>query len=315
MNALAPAWLAAWCLLAAVPAGATALLLLHALTGGRWGDALAEALRPAARAMPLVALLFLPLLFDLAALYPWAAGEARPDLPPDVAAAWLNPAGFTLRAVAILLLWSLLGWLAASPRLRPALAAPALAVHSVAACIAGFDWLMSRDPDFHATAFGAAFAVSQLLAALAWCAFAAAPKLRPDERSDLGKLLLGVLAGFAYLWFMIFLVAWSGNLPAKAAWFLARIEGPWLGILLALLAGGLLLPLGLLFTDAGRRAAGALRPAGVLVLAGLGLLQLWLVRPEPAIAALPWLVLPLAAFCAVAMIRQRLGRAPARGAV
>ena len=283
MSGLAPAWLAAWCLLAAVPAGATALLLLHALTGGRWGDALAEALRTAARAMPLVALLFLPLLFDLAALYPWVAGEARSDLQPDVAAAWLNPAGFTLRAVAILVLWSLLGWLAASPRLRPALAAPALAApalaaHAIAACIAGFDWLMSRDPDFHATAFGAAFAVSQLLAALAWCAFAAAPKLRPDERSDLAKLLLGVLAGSAYLWFMIFLVAWSGNLPAKAAWFLARIDGAWLGILLALLAGGLLLPLGLLFTDAGRRAAGALRPAGALVLAGLGLLQLWLVR-------------------------------------
>ncbi|MEQ8349601.1 MAG: hypothetical protein RIB84_26510 [Sneathiellaceae bacterium] len=307
--ALAPAWLAAWCALSGIPMGAAALLLIHRLTGGDWGRDLAPVLRPAARAMPLLALLFLPLLLDLPSLYPWAAGAA---VPPDVAALWLNGPGFTLRALAILALWSGLSWLATTPDLRPGAAAALLCLYAVTACMAGIDWLMSRDPAFHSTAFGAAFASGQVLTGLAWAAAAAGGALAGPVRQDLARLLFGVLPAFAYLWFMQALVTWSGNLPEKSAWFADRLAWPWQGVLLASVLAGLAAPLALLLTRRGRRSGPALRVAGALALAGMALLSLWQVRPElPAFGAVPVLLL-LACAAAVAVAARRAGmRMPA----
>ena len=50
--------------------GALALLMIHQLTGGAWGYDLRPGLLAAARVLPLLALLALPLLFGVNALYP-----------------------------------------------------------------------------------------------------------------------------------------------------------------------------------------------------------------------------------------------------
>ena len=61
MHALARGWLLAWLTWSAVPVGSLVLILIHRVTGGRWGEALAPALRPAAALVPLAALAFLGL--------------------------------------------------------------------------------------------------------------------------------------------------------------------------------------------------------------------------------------------------------------
>ena len=68
-------WLIAFVFVSGIPIGSLVLLLIHRLTGGRWGTALAPVLMPAASMVPLVALVFLPLAFGLSAPYRWASDD------------------------------------------------------------------------------------------------------------------------------------------------------------------------------------------------------------------------------------------------
>jgi hypothetical protein len=52
--------------------GCLAIVMLHHLTGGAWGLVIRRLLESAAMTLPLMALLFVPLLFGLHDLYSWA---------------------------------------------------------------------------------------------------------------------------------------------------------------------------------------------------------------------------------------------------
>src|SRR5215471_12358391 len=52
--------------------GCLAITMLHHLSGGAWGLVIRRLLESAAMTLPLMALLFVPLLFGLRDLYPWA---------------------------------------------------------------------------------------------------------------------------------------------------------------------------------------------------------------------------------------------------
>ena len=52
-------------------AGSLALLMLHRQLGGAWGFLLRRPLEPAAMTIPLMAVLFIPILVDLDRIYPW----------------------------------------------------------------------------------------------------------------------------------------------------------------------------------------------------------------------------------------------------
>ena len=56
--------------------GSLALLMLHHLTGGTWGFVIRRTLLAATRTLPLMALLFLPLLLGLSQNYPWAQEQS-----------------------------------------------------------------------------------------------------------------------------------------------------------------------------------------------------------------------------------------------
>ena len=56
--------------------GAMAILMIYHITGGAWGAVIRRPLESATRTFPLLAVLFLPLLFGLTSLYEWA----RPEL-------------------------------------------------------------------------------------------------------------------------------------------------------------------------------------------------------------------------------------------
>ena len=62
MSELLRSYLFVWIFLLAISLGSLANLMVHALTGGRWGEPVRPAWIAAARLMPLVAVLFLPIL-------------------------------------------------------------------------------------------------------------------------------------------------------------------------------------------------------------------------------------------------------------
>lgn len=271
----AQGWLTAFVFWSGVPIGSVVLLLTHRLTGGSWGETLAPVLVPAASLMPLAALAFLPAAAGVTAIFPWAYDPA--SLPTGVGA-YLNGPGFVLRSGVALAGWSILAVLLIQGRCPKLGAALGLAFHGIMVSLVAVDWILSVDPPFTSSAFGAGIAVQQILSALA-AAAVFAPERSDRGARDLAGLTITALLGVVYIDFMSFVVAWYGNLPDKAEWYVRRGAGPWAWIIGAAFLFGALIPFALLLSGRARVSRPALRAVGVLVFTGIGLHVAWLLLP------------------------------------
>lgn len=270
-------WLLAFAAWSSVPIGSMTLLLIHRLAGGAWGEAITPVLRPAAAMMPLVGLAFLPVVLTLPAIYPWAADPHA--AAADVARLYLNAPSYVIRAAIAFVGWSFFAVVLAAGAGGRLFAALGLAFHGFVISLVAVDWYLSIEPRYTATAFAAMIAVQQILAALAFAAAIRPPGLQDRVAGDLGGLVIASLLGVVYLEFMTFVIAWYGDLPDKAAWYLKRGIPGWTGTIVAALLIGALVPFGMLLRRAVRRSPGGLRTAGLLVLVGTYLHTAWLIGP------------------------------------
>ncbi|RIK46170.1 MAG: hypothetical protein DCC57_15765 [Chloroflexi bacterium] len=146
--------------------GCLALVMLHHLAGGRWSARIRRIMETGALTLLPMALLFLPLLLGLAALYPWAdPGWMQHDEIVQQKAAYLNVPFFIARAVVYFAVWATLAWLlhrwslaqdrgdpAATARMRR-LSAAGMILYMLTATFAGYDWLMSLEPEWFSSAY------------------------------------------------------------------------------------------------------------------------------------------------------------------
>ena len=281
-------WLVAFAIFSSIPIGSMTWLLIHRLTGGEWGFAAAPVLRPAAAMTPLLIVAFVPVLAGLHQIYPWAADPAA--IPADVAHWYLNGPSFLMRSLIALVGWSFLAVMFAAGLGSRLLAGLGLAFFGLTISLIAVDWYLSLEPHYVATTFAAMIAIQQLLAALAVVTLIGSPAIEGKVAADLGGLLIATLLGVVYLEFMTFVVAWYGDLPEKAAWFLKRAGSGWISVLITALAAGAALPFGMLLMQRIRRSRQGLRIASVLILLGTELHFVWLLVPAfddqvPVVAA------------------------------
>jgi hypothetical protein len=308
------AYLGAYIFWIGIPMGCLALLMLHHLVGGRWGFMIQRVLEAAIQTLPLMALLFIPLLFGLSDLYPWARTEvvaADPLLQQK--AAYLNIPFFIARSVAYFAVWIVLGRLLVTWSLQQdrtadgaltlrlqRLSGPGLVLYGLTVTFAAIDWMMSLEPKWYSTIFGMIFMVSFGLAALALAILATrflesqkplAQVISPDRWHDLGNLLLALVMFWAYLQFSQFLLIWSENLAEEIPWYLHRIGGGWEWIALALILFLFALPFILLLSRTTKRSARMLSQVAAAILFMHWLDILWIVAPSfyPARFHLHWM--------------------------
>jgi hypothetical protein len=274
----AAGWLIGFVFIASVPLGSLGLLLIHRLTGGQWGEALRPVLEPAMLCIPLLAILFVPVLIALPVLYPWVHGS---DVKPDVAAFYLNDGAFIARSVVALLGWSVLAL--ALPRIGgrigTLLAAGGLIFHALAMSLIAVDWILSAEPAFISTSFGASAIFAQLLAALAFAALAGPRSFDPQAVRDLGGLMLAVTLGLTYIDFMAVLVIWYSDLPHKVDFLVRRTGDPWKWVAVAFFVLGAVIPILSLLLSRVRASITALRAVAISSLAGIALYTAWLLAP------------------------------------
>ncbi len=281
-------YLVAWVFWTALTLGCLAILMLHHLTRGAWGLMIRRPVEAASRTLPLLSLLFLPLLLGLGEIYSWARPEASEDPLIQHKAAYLNPFAFALRSLAFLAIWTLFAWAlnrlsrrqdeTADPglfRRLQAVAAPGLVVFCLLSTFAAIDWLMSLDPHWYSSIFGVYFITGEGVAGFAFVSIVAlylsqrAPLegvLRPQHFHDYGKLLLAFVMLWSYMAVSQLLIIWSGNLPEETPWYLHRVEGGWKWVSIALILFNFLLPFLLLLSRDLKRNARALAVVAVLVL-------------------------------------------------
>ena len=263
------AWLAATVAWSGWPLGSIALLLIHALTGGRWGDALAPALRTGITTLPLLLPLMAPVVLTLPQLYPWAQPGAH--LPNQF---YLNVPFFTGRGVLYVVVWLGLGALALRGRTLDRIAPPGLILLALTMTFAAIDLTMSLDPRFSSSIYGMLAGSGVVLLALSLAVAVAGATVEPAALPDLGKLLLALVVLWTYLDFMQLLIVWQSDLVSEAPWYRVRMHGAW-GVAMAVIAAGhFALPFGiLLFPRMQRDRRVLVGVAGLLV--AMEMLRTW----------------------------------------
>ena len=274
--------------------GSLAVLMVHLLTGGAWGDSLRPSLLAASRTLPLQAVLVLPILFGSHLLYPWARPDvlARDSLLREQG--WyLAPTLFVIRTIVYFVLWlglcRMMGrWLDSPARADalPRLAAAGLILYALSTLGAATDWVMSLLPHWHSSTFGMMVATGWMLAGAALAVLRAvgvqdstathASYLLPD----LGNLLLMFVLAWSYLAFMQYLTIWIADFPMETAWYIPRTLTSWRVLAWLLIVFHFAVPFAVLLSRRAKRSTSWLGwIAAMLLLANLAD-ALWLVIPN-----------------------------------
>ena len=294
--------------------GSLAILMLHQMVGGAWGFVICRTLESATRTLPLMGLLFVPLLFGMHHVYVWARPEAvAADELLQHKSPYLNFPFFATRAAIYFTIWIGIAYFmnkwsaeldrAAEPSLvrrLQRLSGPGLLLYGLTVSFAFVDWVMSLEPHWFSTVYGVMFMIGQALGALAFAIVVTALLVKrkplsdvvaPSHFHDLGNLLLAFVMLWAYIAFSQYLIIWSGNLPEEIPWYLQRSSGGWQWVALLLFLFHFCLPfLVLLSRGAKRRVRILMTVAATLTV--MRLVELfWLVAPafHPAGFRLHWM--------------------------
>jgi hypothetical protein len=289
-----------------IPLGCLAIVMLHHLVGGRWGLMIRRLLETGAMTLPLMALLFVPLLFGLSQLYSWTDPEtvAGSELLQHKSV-YLNVPFFLGRTVLYFFVWIAMAYFlsrwsleqdrtaqpALTTRLRR-LSAFGLILYVLTATFAAYDWLMSLEPEWFSSIYGLLFIVGQALATLAFAVIVL--MLSPNRQAlarvmsgsawanqlnDLGNLMLGFVMIWAYISFSQFLIIWSANIPEEAVWYYHRSQGGWQWVGLALILFHFALPFLLLLSRRAKRQGQLLTGLAVFMICMRLVDLFWLVVP------------------------------------
>lgn len=271
--------------------GSLALVMVHVLSGGAWGELLRQPLLAAARTLPLQALLAIPILAGLPALYPWARPDASAHDPMLREQSWyLAPTFFAVRTVIYFVLWIGFLWLIGASaregrtRALPRIASGGLIVYALSSLFAATDWAMSLLPHWHSSTFGLMVATGWMLAAAALamvCALLWIPAraATADLLHDLGNLLLMFVLAWSYLAFMQYLTVWIADLPAETAWYIPRTLSSWRALALFLIAFHFAVPFAVLLSRRAKRRTSWLAGIAALLLIAHLADAFWLVIP------------------------------------
>lgn len=268
-DVFASAWLAGFSVWVGWPLGSLALLLVHRLTGGRWGEALAPDLLGGVRALWLLLPLALPLLLTTRGLHPGGFYLALPFL--------------AVRAVLYLVAWLGLGALVLRASARGAipggLAAAGLMVLAVTMTFASIDLTMSLQPDIDFSAYGLVAIAGAAALAVAVAVLAGANAIPPAALGTVGALLLGAALLWGYLDYVQFLITAESDLPTDAPWYARRLAGGWLWVAAAVSALHLVIPVLTLMSRRMRRSVPVLTALAALLIVGTVLRGWWVVLP------------------------------------
>jgi len=251
--------------------GCLALLMVQYLSGGLWGLVIRRALESASKCLPLMFVLFLPILAFRTHLYAWMTNPALTERN-----GWyLNTPGWIVRWLVYFAIWIGLELILnkrggtqdrplAGPRPHfQGLSGLGLVLYAMTVSFAAVDWVMSLDPTWGSTIYGLIFIAGQGLSALAFNVIMLtvftryrpySEIIKPMQFHDIGKLMLAFVMLFAYFSFSQWLIIWAGNLPEEIGWYLHRIRGGWGVVALIIILFHFALPFALLLSRERKRA-------------------------------------------------------------
>ncbi|MGZ3785850.1 MAG: hypothetical protein ACXWR0_15160 [Bdellovibrio sp.] len=229
--------------------GAFELMLIHNLTGGKWGEYSFKQIQAASTLFPLLALMILPILLGAHFIYKWTDltyMNSTKELAHKLSV--LNIPFFVARTSLYFIIWiALQRWVSKIAFLfysgqeglkknLSVLSGWACIIIFVTVSYASFDWGMSLDPHWYSTMYGVTFNIESMLSALAFVVFSSVRhtsdladlKKQNSIFRDFGNLLLTFVMMWAYVVFSQYLIIWSGQIPEELTWYRARMQTAWI---------------------------------------------------------------------------------------
>ncbi len=269
--------------------GCLGILLLHHTVGGKWGMMIRRMCEAGARTLPYMIILLIPVLLNLPTLYPWARPEAAHDANLVAKSAYLNIPGVIARSVFYFAVWALYAYLMSkwsseqdrtgeerfANKMRR-VSAPGLVVFTFVTTFAFIDWIMSLEPHWFSTVYGAMFLIGQMLESFSFMILLVLvlsqmspikDYLTKQHLHDLGNMMFTWMILWAYLSFSQFIIIWSGNLPEEIPWYLRRLKGGWGWVALTIVVFNFFTPFALLLLRSVKRDAGRLFKVCVMMIA------------------------------------------------
>lgn len=287
--------------------GSLALLFLVHLAGGSWGALIVRPLEAAASAVPLFALLFVPIILGMGRLYPWTDAAYVASQPTvEAKTLYLNTAFFIVRAVVIFGIFTLgaLLYRNLSKRQDAQAAGPDaertgyrmknlsglwFVVYVLTMTFAAFDWAMSLTPTWFSGIYPGIIMAGQVVSALALMILVMVnlstkhptiDKLfTPKRQQDLGNLLMAVIMFWAYTQVSQLIIQWSNNVVETASWYVVRFDPTWIGLSAFILFFGFFAPFMILFSRWVKRTRRALSIVAVWALIVQFINYFWFVVP------------------------------------
>lgn len=317
-----PSYLMGYMLVLGLALGSLGLLMLHHLTSGDWGIVIRRPLESATRTLPLLAVLFLPIVFGMKYLYAaWLDPERVHEEPlSHLQQSYLTANGFYLRAVIYFVIWLGLMFIfnhwsreqdvnqedRLLRRKFKLLAGPGIILYVFVMTFAAIDWVMSITPHWASTIYGFLFVAGQLISSMSMMIavlvlLSRTPPLagliQPRHLHDLGKLLFAFILLWAYFSFSQLLIIWAGNQPEEITFYRSRLYGSWGVVAVIVLIFHFFIPFFILLSRDVKRRANSL-PLVAIYMIVMRLVDLfWLTRPEFTPRAIPsWIdiVVPIA---------------------
>jgi hypothetical protein len=267
-----------------------------------WSVAVRRMAENAMSTMPLFILLFIPIAVGLHDLFHWSHAEEVAKDPLLLGKkGWLNPTFFYIRSGLYLLVWAGLAayfYKQSTTQDRTGdvkhthgmqrMSGVGLLVLGLTLSFAAFDWIMSLDPHWYSTIFGAYYFAGSAVAIYAFM-IAMGVALRSsglmksaityEHFQDLGKLLFGFTMFWAYLAFSQYFLIWYANIPEETVWFHHRLTGSWKYVTIGLALAHFVVPFFFLMTRFTKRRLPLILLGALWMLAVHFVDHYWLVMP------------------------------------
>ena len=255
------------------------ILMLQYVAGGPWGTMVRRPMEAGIMVLPVMALLFVPLLFGMGYLYEWT--------DPEVVASstfltektdYLNVPFFIIRSAIYFTIWVggaflFTRWARKQEEgadifqfLRN-VSAPGIIIYILTMTFAAIDWGMSLTPEWFSGMYGVIFMIGQALSAMALAIFVTVffrnhepfSKVYNAKRlQDLGNFLMAFTMFWAYVQMSQFIIIWSNNIVETASWYVYRTDTQWIWVSAFLLVFHFFVPFIILFSRWVKQKARAL---------------------------------------------------------
>lgn len=295
-------YLVAYLFVLTLAVGALGFVLIQFVTRAGWSVAVRRTAENVMGTLPFLLLLSVPVLVGFDQLFSWAdSSEVAHDPILQGKQPYLNPGFFFIRTAVFLVSWAVIGyWFrkrsvaqddeggSRITRTLQAASAPGIAWFAVSLTFFSFDWIMSLDPHWYSTVFGAYVFGGSFMASLALIILLVlilqkgellTNMVNSEHLHDLGKLLFGFVVFWAYIAFSQFMLIWYANIPEETIWYAHRFSHGWEFVSVLLALGHFVLPFFVLISRTTKRNRSVLVGVTIWLLFMHYVDLYWLVMP------------------------------------